>query len=467
MDDSIVTDDSRWEMALNQYQNVIASGDEALQAKATLKLALLAKYAPLHLLPHTIPILAKLLSFPGEENDSLPVSVEEAAAYCLRCISCLGDGSLAVRIGQAGVVRSILRLLPLSGDGFRMALIKCLLCLVNFGKVNRELVFINGGLEVIIDMLGSYSGREKVYVLEILSALALVREVRRVLSSLGGVKFLVEAVSLGSMVSRERACQAVGLLGVTRRGRSMLVELGVIPALVDLFRDGDATAKLVAGNSLGVISAHVDFIRPVAQAGAIPLYAELLQGPDPTGKEIAEDVFCILAVAEENFVSIAEHLVRILREGDDEAKIAASDVLWDLSGYKRSVSVIRNLGAIPILVQLLRHENGEVREKVSGAIAQLSYDECNREALADVGAVAILIELLDDDLEDLRDNAAEALLNFSEDPFHRDLISEAVDVPSFESMQDRLTQLRASDEYMVRSLRRMSIEHLTWNSGPV
>lgn len=61
------------------------------------------------------------------------------------------------------------------------------------------------------------------------------------------------------------------------------------------------------------------------------------------GKDIAENVFCILAVAEGNAVLIAEQLVRILREGDSEAKFAASDVLWDLAGYRHSVSVIRDL----------------------------------------------------------------------------------------------------------------------------
>ncbi|KAK4851404.1 hypothetical protein QYF36_014803 [Acer negundo] len=167
------------------------------------------------------------------------------------------------------------------------------------------------------------------YLLEIFSALTLMREVRRVLSSLGGLRFLFEAARFGSMVSRERACQAIGLLRVRRLARSRHVELGVIPVLVELFRVGDSTIKVVA------------------EAGAILLYAELLQRPDFIGKEIAEDVFCILAVAEENAVSIAEHT---------------------------------------------RDENVEVRERVTGVIAKLSYDEADRVALADTGAVPLMID---------------------------------------------------------------------------
>ena len=118
--------------------------------------------------------------------------------------------------------------------------------------------------------------------------------------------------------------------------------------------------------------------------------------------QIDEDAFCILVVAEVNAIAIAEHLVIILREGNDESKVVAFDIFQDLSGYEHSILVIRNSSAIPFLVELLRDENGEVREKVSGAIAQLSYNKANRVALADAGAIPILIESL---LNELRGGA--------------------------------------------------------------
>lgn len=454
--------DTNWEEAFNRFEQAVVSGSEALQVKALTKLARVSKFAPQDILAATIPILARLL---GENNFSgnLTRSIQQAAAYCLKQIASQADGALATEIGQSGVINSVLRLFPQSDDSLRTILVKCLRVFVTFGNENRVIVARNGGLEIVIDLLNSCNDGTRRYLLEILSALALLREVRRVLICLGGLRYLVEAVSFGCVVSRERACQAIGLLGVTGRARRLLVELGVIPGLVELFHIGDWTTKLVAGNTLGVIAAHVEYIRPVAEAGAIPLYAELLQGPDSTGKEISEDVFCILAVSEANANAIAEHLVRILREGDNEANAAAADVLWDLAGYKHSVPVIRNSGAIPILVNLLRGENDEVREKVSGAIAQLSYNEADRVALADAGAVPIMIELLHDESEELRDNAAESLINFSEDPLQHERISEAIGIPSFQSMQSRLTRIRASDDLMARSMRRMSIEQLTWD----
>ncbi|KAK9269058.1 hypothetical protein L1049_000826 [Liquidambar formosana] len=450
-----------WEEALHLYEKMVACNSEALRVRATIKLARLSKHAPDNVLEHTIPILVELLGSSHSSNSNM--SIQEAAAYCLTCMARIGDGRLAIIISESSAISFLLNLLPNSNGNFRRVLIKFLWSLLTFGNHNRVFVARNGGLEITINMLSSSADGSRRYLLEILSALALLREVRRVIIGLGGLRFLVEATMSGSMISRERACQAIGLLAVTRQARHMLVELGVIPVLVELFRVGDSSTKLVAGNALGVVSAHIGYIRPVGQAGAIPLYAELLRGPDPIGKEIAEDVFCILALVDMNVVAIVDHLVRILREDNDEAKAAAADVLWDLSGYKHSVSIIRNSGAIPVLVDLLGSGSAEVREKVSGAIAQLSYNEVHQIALADVGAIPILIDMLHEESEELRDNAAEALVKFSEDPLHRDRMSEAFDVPAFQNMQSRLVQINTSDEHMARSMRRMSIQQLTWD----
>lgn len=449
-----------WEQAFDRFQSVMASGSEAVCLQVITKLASLSKRAPEHVLVRSVPFLARLL---GDDPSNHSTPIQEAAVYCLYRMACQGDGRMAIEIGQSGVLLPILRLLPRSDNGLHRILVKCLWALVTFATGNRVNVARNGGLEIIVDMLKSCTDDTRRYLLEILSALALLREVRRVIVSLDGLCFLVEAASCGSMVSRERACHAIGLLGVTRRARRMLFELGVIPVLVELFHNGDINTKLIVGNSLGVVSAHIDFIRPVAEAGAIPLYVELLQGPDPLGKDIAEDAFCILAFAESNAVVIVEHLVRILRNGDDEAKAAAADVLWDLSGYTHSVSVVQNSGAIPILVDLLSSSNVEVKEKVTGAVAQLSCNEADRLALASAGVIPVLIELLHDESEELKDHAAEALINFSEDPLQCDRISEAIDNPTFQDMQNRMVHVRASDEHSVRSLRRMSIEQLSWN----
>ncbi|KAG5002068.1 hypothetical protein AAZX31_08G314700 [Glycine max] len=452
-----------WEQELKKYEDVIASGTNCMKIKAMVMLTRLSKHAPEDVLARTIPILTEILGH-NVSNDSAP-TLQEAAAYCLKCIACRGDGELAVEIGGHGATRSLMRLLPHSEGRMQKVLTKCMLVIVSFCNASRTVVATNGGVELIIGLLSSCTEDTRRYLLEILSVLALRRDVRKALTRLRALHYVVEAAGFGSMVSRERACQAIGLLGVTRQARRMLVELGAIPVLVAMFRDGDHATKLVAGNSLGVISAHVDYIRPVAQAGAIPLYAELLEGPDPSGKEIAEDVFCILAVAEANAVEIAGHLVRILREGDDEAKASAADVMWDLSGYKHTTSVVRDSGAIPILVELLGSGSEDVKVNVSGAFAQLSYDGTDRMALAEAGAVPILIDLMNDvdEVEELRDNAAEALVNYYVDPLYHDSVSDAINVPSFRNMQNRLTHIRASNEHMARSLRRMSVEQLTWN----
>lgn len=446
-----------WDNLFHSYEEIINNGTEDLKLRATVKLASLLDCVPKHLLLLTVPILIGLL----EGVSRTPGPLQEAAAYCLKRITCNEDPELLTLICIPRTLASFVRILKLSDGRCQRYLIKCLWGVVTSVKNSRVYIFSSGGLEVVVDMLTSYTDSMRRYLLETLSALALVREVRRALVCLGELSLLIEAAKVGSMVSRERAAQALGLLGVTKRARRRLVALGAIPALVDLLRGGDFSTKVVAGNALGVISSHVDYIRPVAEAGVIPLYAELLRGPEPLGREVAEDVFCILAVAEGNAVDISEHLVRILQEDNAEAKAAAADVVWDLSGYQHSISVIGNSGAIPILVELLGDGNNDIREKVSGAIAQLSYHEADRLALADAGAIPCLIEMLHDESEELRDNAAESLVNFSEDPSHHDRLSQAFAMPAFQGMQDRMVQIRAADQHMVRSLRNMSIEQVT------
>ena len=453
-----------WEESFNLFEEAVASESTAMQIQAIIKVAQLSNYAPDNVLTRAVPILTQLLG-----GSSSPL-VQEAAAYCLKCIAHQGDRDdrLATLIGQSGAIPITLRLLQHSHGGLQGVLVKFLWSIVTFGTHNRVIVVRNGGLEVIINMLGSCVGSTRRHLLEILSALVWLREVRRVITSLEGLQFLVEAVKFGGMASRERAAYAVGSLGVARSARTVLVDLGAMQALMELLREGDISAKLVAGNALGVISAHVDCIRPLAQAGAIPLYAELLRGAEPVGKEIAEDVFCVLAIAEVNAVSIAQHLAQILRENDDIAKAAAAEILGHLSRYKHSVPFITNSGAIPVLVELLRQGSDEVKEKASGAIAQLSYNAGDRAALADAGAIPILMDLLgDDQSEELRNKAAEALISFSEDPSQRDRISEAFNITSFQDIHNRLAQLRAPDnngEHMARPSRRMmSMEQLPWD----
>ncbi|RZC58788.1 hypothetical protein C5167_006095 [Papaver somniferum] len=423
--------DTNWEHCLHLYEEIIASDNESLQIKATIKLGRISNDVPENVLTRAIPILVELLRRPLTLNNS-NLSIQEASSYCLSRIG-------HCQCGDADLI---------------------LAAIVHSGVVPLVLSFLQNSSQCL---LGLYFDESRRYLLEILSALALMREVRRVIINSGGLPFLVESAKKGSIVSRARDAHAIGLIGATRRVKRILVELGVVPVLAELLGIGDTYTKIIAGNALGIVASHIDFLRPVVEAGAIPLYAELLQRTEPIAKEIAEDLFCILAVAEVNAVSISGHLVRILQGDNDEAKAAAADVLWDLSGYKHSVSIARSSGAIPVLVDILRNSNGDVREKVSGVIAQLSYDEVDRGALADDGVIPILVGLLQDELEELKDNAAEALINFSEDPLLRDRMSEALDIPSFQSVQTRLIRIRATDQHMVTHLRQMSIEQFTWD----
>lgn len=431
-----------WDRLLLHFSDAATRGGEDQQLRAARELRRLCKHAPERVLRETIAALVGLLESPNS-------AVQEAAARSLSCVARWGGGSLCPVVGRSGAIVALLRLLPQAAGGRQRRLAECLRTLVAFDNGNRVILARNGGLEGILHLIPLCADETRGHLLEVLSAMAMLREVRRAIVHTDGLPLLVEAVSCGPMASRGRAAHAVGLMATASGVQHMLVDWRAVPALLDLFREGDPQAKLTAANSLGIISSHVDYLCLVAQAGAIPLYAELLEGQDALGKEIAEDVFCILAVVEENAVLICEQLVRILRGDDEEAKAAAADVLWGISGHNHSVSVVGESGAIPPLLSLLQEGGDDAREKALGAIVQMSYEVADRRALADEGAIPVLIGLSRSDSEELKDNAIEALVNFSEDPFLCDRVSEVLDNPLFQAVRSRLVRIRGSDEHLV------------------
>lgn len=454
--DKDCTEQWAWEQGVKIFVKLLNSGTELVQIRATITLGRISKFAPEYILEQTVQHLIALLCLPSSGGSP---SVQETAAFCLGRLARRGD-LLSCTIGDSGTIPILVRLLLESEGRMQRVVVKALRELVVCTQSN-QVILARTGAQVITNLIASSSDDVKKMAAEILTSLTHLKDIRREIASLGGIPMLIQSARLGRIASRVRAAQAIGQLGVTRRVRRMLVNAGAIPVLIELLKENDLAAKLVAGNALGIISAHVDYLRPVAQAGAIPLFVELLEGNNPQGKEIAEDVFCILAVAEENAIAIAEHLVRILQGSNVEAKAAAADVVWDLSSYKHSVSVVRASGAIPLLLRLLEDENDDVREKASGAVAQLSYDRADRLALTEAGAVPILLSLLQNESEELKDNAAEALINFSEDPSLRDMISQAFDVPAFRDIQQRLMRIQQSDEHTAHSLRYMGLEQFT------
>jgi hypothetical protein len=410
---------------------LISTSDPDVQILGCLLLAKQIKFVPEETLKMLIPTLIQFL----ESNScSQGLSVREVALIAIRRISMKGE-DLRVKLGRLGVFTSLLTLVSSSTSQndvrTQILVLQTMRELVLCTKENQVMLFRVEGVQIILELVASSSllDTAKCLCVEILGILSSLRDVRREIANRSGVSIIIEAIKVGSMDARTRGAHALGLLSLTKRVRRMIVDAGGIPVLVDLLRDGDEGAKLVAGNSLGLVSACVDHLWHVAHAGAIPLYINLLESGNPHGKDITKDVFCILAVSEENALTIVDHLVRILLYGDVESKVAAADILWDLACYRHSVSVVVVSGAIPVLVGLLKHENGELRENVVGTIAQLTKNDEDRQVLAENGVIPMLVDLLQDPSTEVKGNAAEALHNFAEDAEYRSQIIDACVVP--------------------------------------
>ncbi|XP_057432539.1 uncharacterized protein LOC130725315 [Lotus japonicus] len=210
------------------------------------KLTRFSKHAPEHVLSRTIPILMRNVAhyIPNDLSSSLA----KVVAYCLKCITCRGDDTLAMAMGIKGAAFVLMvRLLPHFKGRMKDVLIKWWLVLVTFCAVSRRDVADHDRLEIVINLLDSHINCiARRYLLEILTVLALWEDIRRKLTTLGAFHLLVEAAGTGSVICRERAYQTVELLGITQGARHELVELGVISVLVELMLDGDQCTKLIA-----------------------------------------------------------------------------------------------------------------------------------------------------------------------------------------------------------------------------
>ncbi|RLN19960.1 uncharacterized protein C2845_PM02G22100 [Panicum miliaceum] len=438
-----------WAEAARKYLDVVSSGDEAAAVRATLEVKRLAGHAPDSAVRLAVRALVSLLA------RSPPPRLQAAASQALCSVVRIDGGRFAAEAVDAGFFPVAQRLLPESEEVPQRMLLRCLSCILTLHATSRVVFGRGGGAEVILDLLPGCSGATKRRLVEILSVLALMKEVRRLLLTDGKVKYLVAAISFGNLASRTRAAQAAGLLGASTIGRSLLVEMGAPLALVGLMRNGDSSAKLVAANALGIVSSIGPHLPLIHQSGAIPLYAELLKESHPLAKDIVEDVFCNLISIRDNAGVVLENLAGILRGEDDPAISAAVDVLLALAEYKSIIPFLKSSGVIPVLVDLLRNRNHDVIEKVTGAVAQLSYEEYIREGLMEDGAIPVLLDLLNGRLGDLTESAAaEALINFSEDPSCQEYAPMLQRVPELSAFRDHLFHFRTSQGHLIQSVRR-------------
>ena len=403
--------ETEWAEAARKYLHVVSSGDEAAAVRATLEIKRLACHAPDSAMRVAVRALVGLLA------RSPPPRLQAAASQALCSVVGVDGGRFAAEAVDAGFFPVAQGLLPEAEEVPQRILLRCLSCILTFHATSRVVFGRGGGAEVFLGLFPGCSGASKRRLLEILSALALMKEVRRLLLTDGKVEYLVAAISSGNLASRTRAAQAAGLLGASTIGRSLLVEMGAPVALVGLMRNGDSSANLVAANALGIVSSIGPHLPLIHQSGAIPLYAELLKESHPLAKDIVKDVFCILTSIRDSAGVVLENLAAILRGEDDLAISAAVDVLLALAKYKSVTPLLKSSGVITVLVDLLRNGNHDVIEKVTGAVAQLSYGEYIRESLMEASAIPVLLGLLNGRLGVLTETAvAEALVNFSEDP---------------------------------------------------
>ncbi|XP_074571410.1 U-box domain-containing protein 17-like [Curcuma longa] len=237
--------------------------------------------------------------------------------------------------------------------------------------------------------------------------IAAAREIRRLTktSSRNRRQFAGAVVPLVSMLrslnsdSGEAAILALVNLAVKdERNKIKIVEAGALVPLVHFLQSSDSTLQEYATAAVLTLSASFPNRPAISTSGALPL------------------------------------LIKILVDGNPQAKIDALTALYNLSTIPENLTIILPLHPVPTLLCLLRNcrKSSKITEKCSALLELLVNFEEGRAALtAAEGGVLTIVEVLEEGSLRSREHAVGALLALceSDQSRYRDVILKEGAIP--------------------------------------
>ncbi|KAH8044264.1 hypothetical protein JL721_12904 [Aureococcus anophagefferens] len=107
--------------------------------------------------------------------------------------------------------------------------------------------------------------------------------------------------------------------------------------------------------------------------------------------------------------------VRILREGDDNAKITATQNLTNLAYNRNNAFLIAEAGGIPLLVELLRDGSATAKRYAAEVLDNVAWtNRANQVQIVAAGAIPPLVELLRDGSAAAKTSAAVTLRSLAD-----------------------------------------------------
>jgi vacuolar protein 8 len=154
-----------------------------------------------------------------------------------------------------------------------------------------------------------------------------------------------------------------------------------------------------------------------------------------------------------------EGLVRVLREGDDAAKVAAATALFSLARYNANRVLIAEAGGIPLLVELLRDGSAKAKAVAARALGNLACNnaanrnDANQCLIAEAGAIPLLVKLLSDGSAE----ATRALQNLACNDDNQVLIAEAGGIPP-------LVKLLRNGDGLAKRVAAQTLGNVAWDN---
>ena len=236
---------------------------------------------------------------------------------------------------------------------------------------------------------------------------------------------LVERLKTGEDGDRVAAAEELRSI-FEKPGQKKLAKaaFGAIKPLVGLLRSRGSEGKAAAAELLmGLAAVDDDKLGLKAEISASdpldPLVRLLKDGPDDAkiaaAKALSHPAIAAITSVMDGSVATIRLLVDLLKDGSTEIRSAAALSLAALAAKAQNHAKIDKASAVPALVDLLRRQDApENHAAAAKALHKLASSDTNRKSIADANAIPLLVSMLKGGSPDGKTEAARAIASLAE-----------------------------------------------------
>ncbi|XP_056155767.1 outer dynein arm-docking complex subunit 2 isoform X2 [Lampris incognitus] len=328
-------------------------------------------------------------------------------------------------------------------NGNQTATVDALCCMMEFNLEQEtcQLAIRDvGGLEVLINLLGTEEIRCKIGSLKILRKISQNSQIRRAIADLGGLQTMVKILDSPVKDLKALAAETIANVAKFRRARRTVRQYRGIKRLVELLdcvpdsatltpeQEKDVEVARCGALALWSLSKSTRNKEAIRKAGGIPLLARLLKSPHEnmltpvvgTLQECASEESYRIAIQSEGMI---KDLVKNLSCDNPELQMHCASAIFKCAEDKLTRDLVRQYKGLQPLVSLLsKADNKQLLAATTGAIWKCSISMENVAKFEEYEALEILISLLTEQPEEVLVNVVGALGECAQVPDNKAII---------------------------------------------